>query len=155
MFLNEKIANLAQQALLGENQFLLEVVISSKHGPKKVTVILDGDQGVTIDDCATVSRRLLKSLEEQSLMEEGFTLEVTTPGLDHPLKLKRQYVKNIGRALKVQLKDKQVESGKLVEVSEEAIALEQEIKEGKKTELKKTALPFSEIERAIVQVSFK
>ena len=155
MFLNEKIANLAQQALSEENQFLLEVIVSSKNGPKKVTVILDGDQGITIEDCAVVSRRLLKLLEEHGLMEEGFTLEITTPGLDHPLKLKRQYVKNIGRGLKVQLKDKSVENGKLVEVNEEAIALEQEIKEGKNTELKKTALPFSEIERAIVQVSFK
>ena len=155
MVLNEKIANLAQQALLGENQFLLDVIVSSKQGPKKVTVILDGDQGITIEDCASVSRRLLKSLEEQGLMDEGFSMEVTTPGLDHPLKSKRQYIKNIGRGLKVQLKDKSTENGKLIEVNEEAIALEQEIKEGKKTALRKIALPFSEIERAIVQISFK
>ncbi len=155
MILNEKIANLAQQALSGENQFLLDVIVSSKNGPKKVTVILDGDQAITIEDCALVSRGLLKLLEEQGVMDEGFTLEVTTPGLEHPLKLKRQYVKNIGRDLKVQLKDKRVENGKLVAVAEETIALEQEIKEGKKKELRKTELPISEIERAIVQISFK
>ena len=156
MVLNENIANLARKALLGENQFLLDVVVSSKHGPKKVTVILDGDQGITIEDCAAVSRRLLQSLEEDGMLsEEGLTLEVTTPGLDHPLKMKRQYVKNIGRSLKVQLKDKSVENGKLVEVTEEGIGLELDVKVGQKSEKKKTEVPFSEIERAIVQVSFK
>ena len=155
MFLNEKIANLARQALLSESHFLVNAVVSSKQSPKKVTVILDGDQGITIDDCARVSRTLLKSLEEDEEFRDGFTLEVTTPGLDHPLKLQRQFVKNIGRGLRVQLKDKTVEKGKLVQVSEEAIALEQEIQDGKKKELKRTALLFSEIDKAIVQISFK
>jgi ribosome maturation factor RimP len=156
MILNEKIANLAQQALLGENQFLLETVVSSKHGPKKVTVIVDGDQGLTIDECAAISRRLLDLMEAEALLEEdGFTLEVTTPGVDRPLKLKREYSKNIGRSLRVQLKDKVVENGKLVEVSEESIALEQDAKDGKKNIKKVSVFPFSEIERAIVHVSFK
>jgi ribosome maturation factor RimP len=156
MTLNEKIANLARQALLGDNQFLPEVMVSSKHGPKKVTVVLDGDTGVTIEDCASVSRRLLKMIEDEKLMEEeGFSLEVTTPGLDHPLKLKRQYVKNIGRALKVQLHDKRTEHGTLTGVTDETIVLQQDVREGKKTEKKQNSFPFSEIERAIVQVSFK
>ena len=155
MFLNEKIAILARQALLSESQFLVDAIVSTKQGPKKVTVIMDGDQGTTIDDCAKVSRVLLKALEEDEEFREGFTLEVTTPGLDRPLKLKRQFTKNIGRSLKVQLKDKTVENGKLVEVREEAIALEQEIQEGKKKELKRTPLLFSEIDKAIVQISFK
>jgi ribosome maturation factor RimP len=154
MVLKEKIANLAQQALLNESQFLVDVIVSSKQGPGKVTVILDGDHGITIDDCASLSRKLLTAMEEQGLTE-NFTLEVTTPGLDHPLKLKRQYRKNIGREMKLQLKDKTVERGKLMEVNENEIALEQEIKEGKKKEVKRTALPFTEIEKAIVQVSFK
>jgi ribosome maturation factor RimP len=132
----------------------VDVIVSSKQGPGKVTVILDGDHGITIDDCASLSRKLLTAMEEQGLTE-NFTLEVTTPGLDHPLKLKRQYRKNIGRAMKVQLKDKTVERGKLMEVNENEIALEQEIKEGKKKEVKRTVLPFTEIEKAIVQVSFK
>lgn len=155
MVLNEKIANLARQALLSEGQFLLNTVVSTKQGPKKVTVILDGDQGITIGDCAAVSRRLLVSLEELDELAEGFTLEVTTPGLDLPLREKRQYRKNIGRGLKVLLKDNTVESGTLVEVNEEAIALEQVIQDGKKKEIKKTAFPFSEIQKATIQISFK
>lgn len=155
MNLNENIANLAKQALFNESQFLVDVVVSSKQGPQKVTVVLDGDRGITIDDCATVSRTLLKLLEEQGMAGDYFTLEVTTPGVDHPLKMKRQYVKNIGRSVKVQLNDKSVALGKLVAVDVDRITLEHEEKEGKTKTIKKTALPFSEIERAIVQVSFK
>jgi ribosome maturation factor RimP len=155
MILKENIENWARQALSNDSQFLVDVVVSSKQGPHKVIVILDGDHGITIDDCASLSRRLLSVLEEQGIVGDNFTLEVTTPGVDHPLKMKRQYVKNIGRGMKIQLKDKTVELGKLVEVNDDTLALEQEEKNGKLKELKKIALPFSEIERAIVQVSFK
>jgi len=155
MILKENIDNWARQALLDESQFLVDAVVSSKQGPSKVTVILDGDHGITIDDCASVSRRLLKIMEEQGSMAENLTLEVTTPGVDHPLKMKRQYVKNTGRVVKIQLKDKTVELGKLVEVNDDAVVLEREEKNGQGKELKKITVPFSEIERAIVQVSFK
>jgi len=155
MILKENIENWARQALSDESQFLVDLVVSSKQAPYKVTVILDGDRGITIDDCASVSRKLLGVLEEQGGIDDNFTLEVTTPGVDHPLKMKRQYVKNIGRVMKVQLIDKTVEVGKLVEVNEEFLSLEREEKIGKVKDLKKITLPFSEIERAIVQVSFK
>ena len=154
MTLNEKIADLAKQALLTDSQFLLDVV-SSRHAPRKITVVLDGDQGVTIDDCANVSRRLLPLLEQPGLLEDAFTLEVTTPGLDHPLKHKRQYRKNIGRRIKVQRKDKTIESGKLIDVQEEFIALEEAVKEGKRMTTKETSVPFADIEKATIQVSFK
>ena len=65
MILKENIENWARQALLNESQFLVDVVVSSKQGPQKVTVMLDGDHGITIDDCATLSRKLLNVLEEQ------------------------------------------------------------------------------------------
>src|SRR5882762_10032262 len=120
MILKENIENWARHALLDESQFLVDVVVSSKQGPQKVTVILDGDHGITIDDCASVSRKLLNVMEEQGDIGDNFTLEVTTPGVDHPLKMKRQYIKNMGRIVKLQLTDKTIEQGKLAEVGEEA-----------------------------------
>ena len=70
--------------------------------------------GITIDDCANLNRELSKELDEITLsLQDSYLLEVSTPGLDQPLKLKRQYKKNIGRRLKVKLADKAVE-GKLV-----------------------------------------
>jgi ribosome maturation factor RimP len=154
MILKEIVLNLAQEALSDDNQFLVDVVVSG-HGPQKITIVLDGDRGITIDDCAAISRHLVSRLEEQTGGRENYSLEVTTPGLDHPLKLTRQYTKNIGREMKVQLKDKTMELGRLVAVNEGSIALEREEKEDKRKVLKIIELPFSEIERALVQVSFK
>ncbi len=152
MDLKEKIIELAQASLINPAHFLVDVVVS-KHKPLKFTVILDGDNGITIDDCASVSRAMNNTLESQ--VDEPYALEVSTPGLDHPLKLKRQYEKNKGRKLKVVLKDREIVLGLLKEVVEEKIILETENKEGKKIEMKMMDIPFAEIEKAFVTVSFK
>ena len=143
---------LAEKSLTNPAQFLVETVVS-KHKPWKFTLIVDGDQGITIDDCAALSRAINESLESE--ISDPYTLEVSTPGLDHPLKLKRQYKKNVGRGLKVVRKDKSIVNGTLKETEEEKIVLETEIGQGKKTEVKIIEIPFTEIEKAFVTVSFK
>jgi len=152
MDLKEKIKDLAEKSLTNPAHFLVEVVVS-KHKPWKFTVIVDGDQGITIDDCAALSRALNESLESE--ISDPYTMEVSTPGLDHPLKLKRQYKKNIGRGLKVVGKDKRIVNGTLKQTEEEKIVIETEIGQGKKIEVKIIEIPFTEIEKAFVTVSFK
>jgi len=152
MDLKEKIKDLAEKSLTNPSHFLVEVAVS-KHKPWKFTVVVDGDRGITIDDCAAVSRALNESMESE--ISDPYTLEVSTPGLDHPLKLKRQYKKNIGRGLKVVRKDKSVLNGVLKQTEEEKIVIETEIGQGKRTELKVIEIPFTEIEKAFVTVSFK
>ena len=152
MDLKEKLKDLAEKSLVNPAHFLVEVVVS-KHKPWKFTVSVDGDQGIMIDDCAALSRALNESLEGE--ISDPYTLEVSTPGLDHPLKLKRQYKKNIGRGLKVVRKDKSIVNGALKQTEEEKIVLETEIGLGKKTEVKIIEIPFTEIEKAFVTVSFK
>jgi ribosome maturation factor RimP len=154
MDLTEEIKRLAVSKLTDPSQFLVDVVVSSRQGPKKVLVIVDGDNGITIDDCASISRELSATLDDSALVDENYMLEVSTPGLDHPLKLKRQYKKNIGRKLKVKLPDTIVE-GTLTEVNEDTIVLSQETGSGKKKEVKIIDIQFSEIEKAFVLVSFK
>jgi ribosome maturation factor RimP len=149
----EQIKKLTEAALV-PGQFLVDVFVSSKKGPAKVLVLLDGDQGITIDDCAEVSRTLSKALDESPILTDNYTLEVSTPGVDHPLKLKRQYVKNIGRNLRIKLGDKAIE-GKLTEVKEDLVILTQEIGTGKKKESVTVEVPFSGIDQAFVLVSFK
>lgn len=117
-------------------------------------VILDGDMGISIDDCAAMSRELSATLDESNLIEEAFVLEVSTPGLDQPLKTKRQYIKNIGRSVKVKTKEKSVE-GKLTAVREHELELTQHIGSGKKKEEKVVVIPFEEIDKTFVLVSFK
>jgi ribosome maturation factor RimP len=152
MELKEKIKDLAEKSLVNPGQFLVDVVVS-KHKPWKFTVIVDGDQGITIDDCAAVSRELNGLLESE--VPDPYTLEVTTPGLDHPLKLKRQYQKNVGRGVKVVKKDRSIVTGSLKQSEEDKIVIETETGQGKKAELKFIEIPFTEIEKAFVTVSFK
>ena len=152
MDLKEKIKDLAEKCLVTPAQFLVEVMVS-KHKPWKFTVIVDGDQGITIDDCAAVSRSLNELFESE--ISDPYTLEVSTPGLDHPLKLKRQYKKNRGRVLKVVKKDRSIVNGVLKQTEEEKIVIETESGQGKRTEVKIIEIPFTEIEKAFVTVSFK
>jgi ribosome maturation factor RimP len=155
MTLEEDIRRLAEAHLTDSRHFIVDVVVSARKGPKKVLVIVDGDEGVSIDDCAAISRALSKELEDTSVLgDESYLLEVSTPGLDQPLKLKRQYSKNIGRRLKVKLTEGQ-EEGKLESVSENSITLVQETGSGKKKVTKTVEIDFSQIEKAFVMVSFK
>lgn len=153
MDLAEEIRKLAELNL-AQGQFIVDVLVSSRQGPKKVLVIADGDQGINIDDCAEISRQLSKTLDEVGLIEDNYTLEVSTPGVEHPLKLKRQYRRNIGRNLRIKLPGKMVE-GKLSEVNDDNIKLTQETGSGKKKETTMVEIPFTEIEKAFVLVSFK
>jgi ribosome maturation factor RimP len=154
MDLVEEIRSLAT-GNLSPDKFVVEVLISGKKIPKRVMVILDGDHGITIDDCADLSRVLSKELDERAFFgDENYMLEVSTPGLDHPLRLKRQYYKNIGRSLKVKSKET-ITEGRLKEVTDDKIVLEQETGSGKKKEVKDIEIPFSEIDKAFVLVSFK
>lgn len=139
---------------LPNEQFIVDVSISSGKGPKKITITIDGDNGVGIDDCALVSRAISAKLEELGLDEQIQNLEVTTPGLDKPLKIVRQYLKNIGRGVKVQCLDKTVE-GKLVGATEEVVTLHIEKGKGKKLEVTEMVIPYTEIKNTFVLVSFK
>ncbi|MCW5911614.1 MAG: ribosome maturation factor RimP [Cyclobacteriaceae bacterium] len=151
----QKIRELAEKHLADASHFVVDVVIG-KHKPHKVSVFVDGDKGITIDHCSDLSRALSEELDKLDLIRENYMLEVGTPGLDQPLKLKRQFVKNTGRELKVLQKDKTMWQGKLALATEEAITLETQIKtKGKKAEIKPVEIPYSEIEKAIVMVSFK
>lgn len=150
----EEIRNLATLNL-SPDKFVVEVLISGKKIPKRVLVIIDGDHGITIDDCADLSRVLSKEFDERAFFgDDNYLLEVSTPGLDHPLKLKRQYFKNIGRSLRVKRQETVIE-GKLKEVTEDKIVLSQEVGTGKKKEEVQTEIPFPEIEKAFVLASFK
>jgi ribosome maturation factor RimP len=154
MELGEEIRRIISTTLADPNQFIVDVVVTGHKGPKKVLVVIDGDQGATIDDCANLSRELSKKFDNTQLFDESYLLEVSTPGLDQPLKLKRQYFKNIGRRVKVKLSES-VAEGKLVEVNEGSIRIDQEIGTGKQKEIKTVEIPFSEIEKTFVIVSFK
>ncbi|HYI76158.1 MAG TPA: ribosome maturation factor RimP [Chryseolinea sp.] len=150
----EEIKRIITRKLADPSQFLVDVIVKGHKGPKKILIIIDGDKGVTIDDCANLSREISKDFDDVQLFEDSYMLEVSTPGLDQPLRLARQYYKNIGRRIKVVTQQQAIE-GKLIGVEGERIKLEQEIGAGKQRETKILDLPFSEIDKTFVLVSFK
>lgn len=126
-----------------------------KKSAKRVSVIIDGDTGVNIDDCANLSRVLSKAFDERDIFgDDNYELEVSTPGLDQPLSMKRQYARNVGRNMKVVSGDSIVQ-GKLAEVTADKIVLIQEKGTGKKKVTSEHEIPFSNIDKAFVLASFK
>ena len=132
--------------------FLIEV----KNSPgNKVTVLLDGDKGITIDNCTVINKALYKFIEETGLFgNSNFSLEVSSFGVDSPLQLVRQYKKNIGRTLEIVLKDGNRLEGKLVEVADEQIAIEEKSGKGNKATTKTTTISLNQIKHATVLITF-
>ena len=158
MDLITSITEMAASLLKDPHLFLVDVVISGNRVQKKVVVIIDGDEGATIEDCAKLSRALSAKLDEDEIIPEKYTLEVSTPGVDFPLKLKRQYKKHIGRGFKISLTNKSLVKGKLIGIGDEFIEVEFEEKKDKKSkkkDIKTMELPFDMIDKAFVQISFK
>lgn len=154
MTFKEKVTNLLEEGLL-ENPSLFLVDLSISEG-YKITVTLDGDNGVTLQDCIDVSRVIENNLDRE---EQDFSLEVASAGVSTPLKLVRQYKKNIGRTLKVKTAAETIEA-KLEAATEESITLSwtarepKKIGKGKETVEHQREIPYSEIKEAIVIIIF-
>ncbi|HTM97276.1 MAG TPA: ribosome assembly cofactor RimP [Pedobacter sp.] len=133
--------------------FLVEVKLLPNH---KLIIHVDGDEGISIQDCAAISRHVGFHLEEENLIEKAYNLEVSSPGVGEPLKLVRQYKKNIGREVSVKLTSGEKVEGELLAVDEQTILVEAQVKEkGKKAQLVETPLEFNNIVETKVLISFK
>ncbi|HWJ26632.1 MAG TPA: hypothetical protein VNS32_08810 [Flavisolibacter sp.] len=132
--------------------FLVEVRIKPTNNVK---VFIDADEGVHLSDLIQYNRKLYKLLEESALFPDGdFSLEVSSPGLDEPLKLFRQYKNNIGRYVDVTLNDASKKEGKLIDATEDGIVIETESGKGKKKEIKKETILFTDIKTTKIQIKF-
>ena len=140
------------EPFLGEDVFLVSARIKPTNNFK---IYLDADNGLGIEKCIRINRALYKQIEEKGWYPNGdFSLEVSSPGIDEPLKLLRQYNKNIGRDVQVQLSDDKQITGKLTTVSENDITLEYTEGKNKKAVLKQETIPFDNIKKTIVQIKF-
>jgi len=152
--LREKVENLLQEAFEENNSlFLIDLNVDSAN---HITVVIDGDNGVSVNDCIEVSRKIEHNLDRE---EEDFSLDVTSAGVSTPLSMPRQYRKNIGRKLAVTTSEGKYE-GQLESVDENSIKLEWKAREpkpvgkGKVTVTKEVVLPFEEIKEAKVIITF-
>ena len=155
MTFKDKVQELIAVALAERPELFL--VDFSINDANKISINLDGDQGVNLQDCIDVSRAIENQLDRE---EQDFSLEVASAGVSSPLKFIRQYKKNIGRTLKVKITDSADIEAKLVAADEEKITLEWQAREpkkigkGKETVDKKAEIPYQNIKEAIVIVSF-
>ena len=135
-----------------ETVFPVEVKISLANDIK---VFLDADDGITIEKCTSVNKALYKFIEETGLFPDGnFSLEVSSPGVDEPLKLHRQYKKNIGRKVEVLMNDGTTIEGTLLNVSDNEITIEEKTGKGNKVTIKTTTILFNQIRHTIVLITF-
>lgn len=151
----DKIRAVVEESLAAhEDLFLVDIVKKGNDRSGKVIVLLDGDNGISIDQCARVSREVSHFIDEEIDLNEPLTLEVSSAGLDHPLQLNRQYVKNIGKNVKVTLSDQTQIEGQLNKVNDDAVEIEVVVDKKKKTTETKV-INFGDINKTIVLVSFK
>lgn len=142
--------------LLEEDKyFIVELQVSPSKIRQKVTVLIDSDAGISIDECAEISRKLDDLIEAEGLIPHAYTLEVSSPGVDYPLAMPRQYRKNIGRSLRVIMKDGVEKSGQLQSASEEGFVLLEELKKKKKDAIPaELNFTYADIAKAEVQIKF-
>ena len=154
MTFKEKVKQVLEEALLEKpSVFLIDLTITDSF---KIIIGIDGDNGVVLQDCIDISRAVENNLDRE---EQDFSLEVASVGVGSPLKLVRQYKKNIGRTLIVKTNTENIEA-ELVEANDLFIILSWKAREpkkigkGKETVQKEQQIPYSDIKEAIVTVTF-
>jgi ribosome maturation factor RimP len=154
MNIEKRVRELVEEKIADKpNLFIVDVKM---HPNGRLIILVDGDKGVGIDDCAAISRHVGFRLEEESVIEIAYNLEVSSPGIDTPLTSIRQYLKNIERNLAIRMADGVKREGKLTGVTEDAIIIEEKIKEkGKKAEIVESVIPIGKITETKVLISFK
>ena len=154
MQVEKRVANLVEEKIADRPElFLVEVKMLPNN---KLIIHVDGDEGISIQDCVAISRHVGFHLEEENAIEQAYNLEVSSPGVGEPLKLIRQYNKNVGRTVSIKLKEGLKKEGKLLAVTEDNLLIEESVKEkGKKAVAKQTDVPFNDILETSVLISFK
>jgi len=129
--------------------FILDIILKDK----KVEVFADTDDGIKFWQCQKLSRAIEAYLDESQVLGEEYTIEVSSPGVDRPLKLYRQYPRNLDRQLEITLDDDKIVTGKMTAVTEEEITLK--VPGAKKGMFKTQVVPFESVKSTMVLVSFK
>ena len=152
--IKDRVAELLEEAInKRKDLFVIQFTVG---GDNAIKIVLDGDKGVSLNDCMEISRAVEHNLDRE---EADFSLEVTSAGATAPLELPRQYHKNVGRSLEVRTEGGKIE-GKLTAVSEDGIVLEWKSREpkpvgkGKHTVNKREEIAFPEIQEAKVILKF-
>jgi ribosome maturation factor RimP len=129
---------------------LVDVLYRRESSGWVLRLFIDKEDGVTLDDCTVVSREVSHLLDIENIIEQAFNLEVSSPGLDRPLKSVGDFQRFAGRKAKVTTKEpiegNQVFVGRINKVEDELITMEVGQQE--------LCIPFSEVAKARLEVEF-
>lgn len=151
MALKDQISELISPALQEAGYFLEDINVVSPGNHRIVTVIVDGESALNLDQVTVASKLVSALVDEASFMgETPFTLEVTSPGIDRPLTLPRHFAKNLTRLLKITKSDGSVITGRIASNTDSDVTLT--VVEKKET--KEVAVALSDIKRAVVEIEF-
>ncbi len=152
--LKEKIEQKVNAFIEGQDLFQVDVKITPQ---QKIMIFVDGvSQNITIDQCVKISRMLEAYLEEEGLVGEKYTLEVSSPGMDQPFKIMQQYFKSINRSVEVLKKDGIKLEGTIKKVDDNEIQLEIiKLEKGKVVDTQYVDIPFHEIKTTKKLITFK
>lgn len=153
MTIEDKIINWLNEL---EDKTVFLIAIDWKPGSKKLHVMMDGDNGITVEQCRKVNKLISLKLDEEDYGTEPYILEVSSPGADKPLHIPRQYHKHVGRELEVKLQDLSIVTGKLMTSDDEKLVLKLKDKKGRYTEqCELKPFQWDEIKESTVVISFK
>lgn len=155
MDLGGKIRQFVEEALEDPQYFLVDIV--QRGDGRLFTILLDGDAGIPISECGRINRKISNRIDEEIPDDIGaFTIEVSSPGVDRPLKSLRQLTKHLGRTLSFIDAGGERQEGKLKELKENTLIIEQAFKEkGKKQQLLLNEYKWEQIQDPKVVVTFK
>ena len=151
MALKDQIAELITPALQQAGYFLEDVNLVTPGSHRIVTVIVDGESALNLDQVTVASKLVSELMDEAPFMgETPFTLEVTSPGIDRPLTLPRHFAKNVTRLLKVTKTDGEVVTGRIASNTDADVTLTVAVKK----EAKEVVVALADIKRAVVEIEF-
>lgn len=148
--IEEKISKICEENALEKGFFLIDINFSGQKGTKIIEVFIDSEEIVTIANCASLSRSINERIEQANFLQSSYRLDVSTPGVDRPLKFLKQYKKHIGRKFEIAFSDDnstiRTETGSLLRIEDDYLFFNIN-----KDELK---IQFSNINKAQVAISF-
>ncbi|HSR17213.1 MAG TPA: hypothetical protein VLM39_03880 [Ignavibacteriaceae bacterium] len=149
-FFEKKISEIAEESAQKKGFFLIDLIFRGNEKNKVIEVFIDGERNVSADSCAEISRDIISEIDKIPDFTSHYRLEVSTPGVDRPLKLLKQFPKHLGRKFEISFRqNEQITklNGKLLKIENDELIFLNEKKE-------EVPVNFSNIIKAKVLISF-
>jgi ribosome maturation factor RimP len=143
----ENIREISRQVAEENNLFLIDLIVRGSESSRVIEVFIDGENNITADECALVSREISKQIDEKELLK-SYRLDVSSPGVDRPLIFLKQYPKHLNRLFEVEFNssgESSIFKGKLISIEDEVLTFQSN---------KEIKIKFQDIVKAKVLVSF-